>query len=122
MVYWRRAGEVVTNREFEEWYTDLEDDPAFAVTAAVEVLEQDGPALGRPLVDTIGGSRFPNMKELRVTAQAHELRILFVFDPRRRAVLLLGGDKTGRWRGWYRTAIPEADALYERWLRDLDEE
>ena len=114
--------EAVTTRELEEWYTGLGDDPACAVTAAVEVLEQDGPALGRPLVGTITGSRHQNMKGRRVTARAHEVRVPFVFDPRRRAVPLLGGDETGRWLQWYRAAIPRADALHDGWLHELDEE
>ena len=74
---------------------------------------EDGPALGRPVVDSIKGSRHSNMKELR----AGTLRVLFAFDPSRTAVLLLGGDKRDRWQQWYREAIPEADDLLEEHLQ-----
>jgi hypothetical protein len=114
--------EVVATQEFDDWYAGLEDELAWAIAAAVEVIEEDGPATRRPLVGEITQSRYKNMKELCVAAANREIRILFIFDPKRRAVLLLGGDKTGQWNRWYRTSIPAADALYEQWLRDLDKE
>lgn len=78
----------------------------------------EGPALGRPLVDTVKGSKLPNLKELRPgSAGASEVRLLSVFDPLRQAVVLVGGDKAGNWKGWYRTAIPEAEAAYADHLR-----
>lgn len=81
------------------------------------MLERNGPAEGRPLVDTVTASRLPNMKELRPpSAGQTEIRILFVFDPYRSAVLLVAGDKSGQWSRWYRTAIPEAERLYEDYL------
>ena len=61
------------------------------------------------------------MKELRVS-RSGTLRVLFAFDPRRMAILLVGGDKSGRWRSWYRTAILEADDLYDQHLRELRDE
>lgn len=91
-----------------------------AVRAAVLWLEQRGPALGRPLVDTVKGSRHPNMKELR--PPGGNLRALFAFDPRRMAILLVGGDKTGRWREFYEEKILEADRLYDEHLEELREE
>ena len=90
------------------------------IEAAVEVLQERGPGLGRPWVDTLQGSRHPNMKELR--PRGGHLRILFAFDPRRAAILLLGGDKTGQWSGWYEQAIPQADELYDEYLRELRDE
>jgi hypothetical protein len=89
------------------------------VDAAVERLAEAGPALGRPLVDTLKTSRHPHMKELRPTAS---LRILFAFDPRRTAILLLGGDKRGQWSEWYQLMVPRADALYDEHLKALHEE
>lgn len=74
----------------------------------------------RPLVDTLEGSRHPNMKELRPLGTS--LRVLFVFDPRRMAILLIGGDKTGRWKEWYEETIPMADRLYDEHLEELREE
>ncbi len=74
-----------------------------------------GAFLGRPTVDKISGSRFHNMRELRPAATI--IRILFVFDPQRQAVLLLGGDKAGDWKDWYDKNIPIAEQRYEDWLR-----
>ena len=87
------------------------------VNQAILVLERNGPAEGRPLVDTITASRLPNMKELRPSSAGRtEIRILFVFDPYRSAVLLVAGDKSGQWNRWYRTSIPEAERIYEDYL------
>ena len=92
------------------------------ISQAIDALAEEGPALGRPLVDTIHGSVIANMKELRPgSAGASEVRILFVFDPVRQAVLLVGGDKSSDWRGWYRTAVPQAEAAYTEHLRRLHE-
>lgn len=88
--------------------------------AGVELLERLGPGLGRPFVDTLEGSRLTNLKELR--PRGGHLRVLFVFDPRRTAILLLGGDKSGRWKAWYAEAIPQAERLYEEHLEQLRQE
>ena len=107
--------------QFEEWWDGLTPDQQEAVTAAVTVLQDGGPALGRPLVDAIQSSRHSNMKELRASKDG-ALRVLFVFDPRRVAILLLGGNKTGRWNAWYRVAVPQADDLYDEHLAELKRE
>lgn len=87
------------------------------VAAALDVLEELGPSLGRPLVDTLEGSRIPNLKELRPGSRGRgEVRLLFVFDPERRAVVLVAGDKAGRWKAWYRENVPLAEAHYDEWL------
>lgn len=98
--------------EVAAWLADLSGPSAENVTAAIDRLADDGPSLGRPLVDTIKGSRHNNMKELR----ARTVRILFVFDPRRQAVLLVAGDRRGEWSRWYRKAVPLADDRYDEWL------
>src|SRR5215468_4537276 len=91
---------------------------AVLVSQAIEALSVEGPALGRPLVDTVKGSTLSNLKELRPgSAGASEVRLLFVFDSRRQAVILVGGDKAGNWRGWYRAAIPLAEAAYADHLK-----
>jgi len=72
------------------------------------------------VVDTLEGSRLLNLKELR--PKRENIRILFVFDPRRTAILLLGGSKTNDWRGWYERSIPEAERLYGMYLAELREE
>jgi hypothetical protein len=114
------AWEVEYTDQFERWYWSLDAPDRAAVVAAVDVLEDRGPGLGRPLVDTIKGSRHPNMKELR--PPAGNIRVLFAFDPRRMAILLIGGDKTDRWQEWYRIMIPVADDLYDEHLATLREE
>jgi hypothetical protein len=98
--------------------TEAEQD---SVAADVRVLGEFGPALGRPHVDTVKGSRFPNMKELRVQYAGKPYRILFAFDPRRTALLLIGGNKTGKER-WYSEFVPVADRLYAKHLAALKRE
>ena len=107
--------EVLFTDEFGDWFEGLREAQKDAVIARVGLLETVGPALGRPTVDTIKGSRHPNMKELRVS-KGGAIRVLFAFDPRRHAVLLLGGDKSGRWASWYIEAIPLADKLFDEYL------
>lgn len=92
------------------------------ISQALDALSIEGPALGRPLVDTVKGSSLSNLKELRPgSAGASEVRLLFVFDPRRRAVILIGGDKAGKWRNWYKTAIPLAEAAYRDHVEQMEE-
>jgi hypothetical protein len=102
--------------EARTWYLSLRPEERIRVNASINRLRQIGPTLGRPTADRIKGSRHHNMKELRSTGG--HLRVLFAFDPRQRAVLLVGGDKTNDWKGWYRTNIPKADKLFEQHLRD----
>jgi hypothetical protein len=91
----------------------LDRDSSRQVGAAVELLKQNGPSLKRPLVGEITTSRIKNMKELRPGSTGRsEIRILFVFDPWQRIVLLVAGDKAEDWRGWYQKAIPQAERLY----------
>lgn len=106
--------------EFEAWWRSLSEDEQETTGVAVRELEERGPALGRPFADTVNGSRHSNMKELR--PPEGNLRVLFASDPRRMAILLIGGDKTGRWREFYRRMIPVADDLYDEHLDELREE
>ncbi len=78
-----------------------------------------GPNLPRPHSDTINGSEFNNMKELRTQHAGKPYRTLYAFDPRRTAILLIGGNKEGN-DNWYKTYIPIADKLYAQHLRDLN--
>lgn len=88
--------------------------------AAIEVLKGSGPQLGRPLVDAVTASRHRNMKELRPgSAGRSELRLLFAFDPERRAIILVAGDKAGNWSRWYKKNIPVADDLFDEHLSRL---
>ncbi|MFD3657101.1 type II toxin-antitoxin system RelE/ParE family toxin [Streptomyces sp. NPDC058620] len=96
-------------------------DTLLQITAAINVLQQEGPALGRPLVDRITGSSISNLKELRTgSSGASEVRVLFVFDPGRNAVILVGGDKAGNWSGWYQAAIKEAEDAYKAYQNDQE--
>lgn len=108
--------------EFAAWYNTLTPGQQDAIEARIELLEELGPNLKRPTVGEIQSSRHaPNMKELRVSAEG-KLRVLFAFDPRRTAILLLGGNKAGRWDEWYEVAIPEADDLYDAYPDELRSE
>ncbi|WP_435055841.1 type II toxin-antitoxin system RelE/ParE family toxin [Micromonospora aurantiaca (nom. illeg.)] len=109
--------------EFLDQLYVLDRDSHRLVNQAILVLERNGPAEGRPLVDSITASRLSNLKELRPpSAGCTEIRILFVFDPWRSAVLLVAGDKSGQWTRWYREAIPEAEQLYDTYLKERQEE
>ena len=90
--------------EARRWYKGLNGEDTHRMAAALDQLGETGPALGRPRVDSIKGSRHHNMKELR--SIGGNLRALFAFDPSRHAVILVGGDKTGDWKGWYRAKHP----------------
>jgi hypothetical protein len=93
------------------------------VNQATLVLERNGPAEGRPLVDSITASRVANMRELRPPSSGRsEIRILLVFDPWRPAVLLVAGDKSGQWDRWYGEAIPRAEQLYGEYLAERRKE
>lgn len=113
--------EVEYTDEFGIWWDSLSGDQQEAIFSAVRVLTIRGPALGRPLVDTLRHSGHPNMKELR-PGTAGSIRILFAFDPLRNAILLVGGDKSRRWSEWYKEFIPIADKLYDEHLRALQDE
>lgn len=110
--------EIETSDEFIAWYDELTADELESVNQSVELLAEEGPDLGRPQVDTLKGSKIPNLKELRVQHGGRPIRILFAFDPRRVGYLILGGDKTGDDR-WYKTAIPIAEAIYQQHLREI---
>ncbi len=99
---------------FREWAEQLGQGDAEALLAAIRVLCDVGPGLGRPLVDTVVASRHKNMKELRPGSTGRtEVRVLFAFDRVRKAVLLVGGDKSEDWKGWYVRNIPIADRRLE---------
>lgn len=107
----------------KDWLDKQEEDIATDIGSAINKLEEEGPNLGRPLVDVLHSSAIHNLKELRpYTRPGVEVRVLFAFDPRRNAVLLLAGDKasgksnTRRWNKWYKKAIPQAEDIYRQYL------
>jgi hypothetical protein len=104
--------------EFEDWWSGLSEDEQVSLAASVQLLEERGPSLGFPHSSGINGSKHGHMRELRTQ---HPLRTLYAFDPRRAAILLIGGDKTGDDR-WYTTHVPIADHLYDEHLEQLRKE
>lgn len=113
--------EIEYTDEFERWWNTLPEEVQESVAHDIEVLQAVGPGLGRPQVDTARGSQFSNMKELRTSHAGHIIRTLFAFDPRRCAILLIGGDKTGD-RRFYERILPRADKLYREHLDELRRE
>src|SRR5688572_2490986 len=101
--------EIFVVDEVRAWINELDESPKARVVQAIDALAEGGPGLGRPLVDTITNSAIPNLKELRPGT----VRILFVFDPWRCSILLVAGDKSGKWNDWYDEAIPIAEQRYE---------
>jgi len=112
------AWEVEYTAEFEAWWNSLSESEQEEISAKVELLEEFGPTLPRPHADVMTSSRHSNMKELRAKAEEHHLRVLYAFDPRRAALLLIGGDKTGDPK-WYERFVPLADDLFDRHLKKL---
>ena len=106
--------------EFQEWFAELTAAERMSVARKIDLLEQAGPALGRPDADHLKGSRYPNMKELRVQHAGDAYRIFFAFDPRRAGILLLGGRKADK--QWYKSAVAAADKIYKRYLEELEDE
>jgi hypothetical protein len=115
-----RRWQIEFTAEAERWYKALGAEDTNRTAAAIDRLRSTGPSLRRPFVGTIKGSRHHNMKELRPIGS--NLRALFAFDPYRHAVVLVGGDKTNDWKGWYERNIPRADRLYDEHLRGLGKE
>ena len=113
--------EVEYTDEFEAWWFTLSEKEQAAVAVTVSLLERMGPSLPFPYSSAVRGSKYGHMRELRSQCEGRPLRTLYVFDPRRTAILLIGGDKTGNDR-WYETAIPLADKLYDEHLSALSKE
>jgi hypothetical protein len=113
--------EVEYTDKFGLWWETLNEDEQDSVDATVRLLEKLGPQLTFPHSSGINGSRHSQMRELRVQHKGEPYRILYAFDPRRTAILLLGGKKTGDDR-WYEKFIPDADNLYDEHLEQLKKE
>lgn len=106
--------EVLATDDFRDWYQSLDDSSADDVDVAVELLEQRGVTLGFPWSSAIQGSDMP-LRELRIQSRGRPLRVLYAFDPKRQAVLLLGGDKTGDDR-FYARLVPLAERIWKEYL------
>jgi hypothetical protein len=114
------AYEIERTEVFTVWWDSLTEDEQVSVAAIVAVLAEKGPLLGRPYVDTLRGSELPNLKELRIQRGGKPYRVLFAFDPRQVAILLLGGKKGTK--GWYKGAIAHAERLYAEYIEELTKE
>jgi len=113
--------EVEYTDEFGEWWEGLTEEEQESVDAGVELLEEYGPRLPFPYSSGINGSKYGGMRELRIQYAGDPYRVLYIFDPRRTALLLIGGDKTGDDR-WYEKFVPIADRLYAEHLETLEKE
>jgi hypothetical protein len=107
--------------EFGAWWDMLTEVERASIDAHIRKLEQRGPNLPFPYSSGIAGSRHAHMRELRVQSGGKPLRVFYAFDPRRMAILLIGGDKTGDKR-FYERMIPVADDLYDEHLAELEKE
>ncbi|MBN2978924.1 type II toxin-antitoxin system RelE/ParE family toxin [Pseudomonas lactucae] len=107
--------------EFADWWDDLGEREQVSVCASVDLLGLFGPGLGYPHSSDIKGSRHGILRELRIQHAGRPYRVLYAFDPRRCALLLIGGDKTGQ-RRWYEEHIPVAEKLYDIHLEALRKE
>ena len=107
--------------EFERWWDALTPEEQEDVRASVVLLREFGPTLRFPHSTGVVSSRHNRMRELRIQHGGEPYRVLYAFDPRRTAILLIGGCKTGEDR-WYETFVPLADRLYDDYLEDLRRE
>ncbi len=107
---------ILTTKRFEEWFDEQKDDLQERVLAVMGRLQFWGPGLSRPFADTVKGSRFANMKELRVQHQGKPIRAFYIFDYRRNAVLLCAGDKS-KSKHFYESMITVADKEFLAWLK-----
>jgi len=113
--------EVEVTDELNAWWETLDEDEQESVATIVQLLQAKGPSLSFPHSSDVRGSRHGRMRELRIHHSGKPYRVLYAFDPRRVAILLLGGTKAGDDR-WYEKYIPEADALYDSHLEELRSE
>ena len=115
------AYEVEVTDEWLAWFEALSEEEQDEVAAVVGLLEAKGPHLPFPYSSGVATSRHSHMRELRIQVQGRPIRSLYAFDPRRVAILLIAGDKTGDDR-WYDVFVPRADGLYDEHLETLAEE
>ena len=104
--------------EFENWWEGLDEAEQESITVGVLLLEARGPMLGFPFSSAIEQSKHSHMRELRIQHYGRPYRVLYAFDPRRVAILLIGGDKTGNNR-WYEKYVPLADKIYDEHIEAL---
>ena len=110
--------EVEYTDKFGQWWETLDEAEQESIDTVVRLLEQYGPHLQQPYSSGVEGSKYGRMRELRIQHQGRPYRVLYAFDPKRTAILLIGGDKTGQDR-WYKEFVPQADRLYTEHVEEL---
>jgi hypothetical protein len=111
--------EVLFTDEFEDWWKGLCEEEQDSVDRVVRLLAEHGASLPYPYSSGVASSDFPHMRELRIQHAGQPYRVLYAFDPKRRAVLLIGGVKTGDDR-WYEVHVPIADRIYREYLAEIE--
>ena len=107
--------------EFESWWESLSEAEQDDIVATVNLLGEKGPSLPFPFSSGISGSKHSHMRELRIQHAGDPYRVLYAFDPRRCAILLIGGNKVGNNR-WYDEFVPQADKIYDKHMEELEKE
>ncbi|MCL2411557.1 MAG: type II toxin-antitoxin system RelE/ParE family toxin [Treponema sp.] len=113
--------EVEFTNEFYDWWETLDEAEQDAVDRSVGLLEEKGTSLPFPYSSNVRQSKHGSMRELRSQCKGKPLRTFYVFDPRRTAILLIGGDKTGN-DDFYNEMVPKADKIYDEYLKEIQEE
>jgi hypothetical protein len=113
--------EIEYTNEFEIWWQTLSEEQQNDIVSVVQLLEEKGTQLPFPYSSGVKGSKHSHLRELRIQSCGNPIRIFYAFDPRRVAILLIGGDKTGDDR-FYDKYIPIADRLYEEYLQEITRE
>ncbi|WP_241182049.1 type II toxin-antitoxin system RelE/ParE family toxin [Klebsiella grimontii] len=112
---------IKTTDTFERWFTSLNDTDRARVLAALLVLREKGPGLSRPYADTLRGSRYSDMKELRIQSRGDPIRAFFAFDPARTGIVLCAGNKVGNEKRFYDEMLPVAEREFTNWLKTFKE-
>lgn len=112
---------IKTTDTFERWFTSFNDTDSASVLAALLVLREKGPGLSRPNADTLRGSRYSNMKELRIQSRGEPIRAFFAFDPARTGIVLCAGNKVGNEKRFYDEMLPVAEREFTNWLKTFKE-
>lgn len=110
--------EIEYTEQFSKWWSNLKEEEQITIDASIRLLEHFGPNLRFPYSSGIEGSKFGQMRELRIQHQGKPYRVLYAFDPRRVGLLLLGGNKQGN-KNWYKKFVPVADRLYQQHVKSL---
>jgi hypothetical protein len=113
------AWEVETTNEYDNWFLAQAESGQASIRMKVKLLEEFGPLLPRPHVDTLNGSKLKNLKELRTQTENNVFRVAFLFDEKRKAILIIGGDKKGKnEKQFYKNLIKQAEKIYQKYQKE----